>query len=184
MLTIPMSWLVVSTRQPELSSWQNACRLASIWKLHLISLMSPWKKLYKHGHMNIPHSYIHEPKQARYIGIYLVLSSITPNKHPTHEYFSFFHPSPQTSTLHTNIPRSFIHASHQTSTLHTNIPRSWIHHPKQARYTRLYLILASITPKKHECRFFRAIATSPQVRVTQKQRHRGLKMVFGFVELY
>ena len=63
-----------------------------------------------------------------------VLSSMSLDRHATHEYTSFYtrytniNPWAQTSTLHTNIPRSFFRD--KTSTLHTNIPRSFIHETK------------------------------------------------------
>ena len=48
---------------------------------------------------------------------------MSPKKHATHENTSFLHPWAQTSRLHTNIPRSCIHET------------------KEARYTRIYLVL-------------------------------------------
>ena len=60
-------------------------------------------------HMNISRSLIHEPKQAHYTWIYLVLKSMNRNKRTTREYISFFNPWTETSALHMNISRSLIH---------------------------------------------------------------------------
>ena len=64
----------------------------------------------------------HGPKQTRHTWIYLVLLSMSQNKHATHEslnrmgrnkhatheYTLFFYPWAETNTLHINIPRSLI----------------------------------------------------------------------------
>ena len=90
-------------------------------------------------HKNMPcsfiHSFIHEPTQAHYTWIYLVLSSMSPHKHATQEYASFFN--------------SFFHPWAHTSTLHTNMSGSYIHVPTQARYTGICLVLSSMSANKH-----------------------------------